>query len=805
MKMFKSTLLFIFICLLFNTYQLFGQQCINLTGNPQWVNIGDLDVTGNKITVEALIYYRGGVNIVSKHTGPPNVNYLLRVGTFELTTTNGFYLMSNPYAGSMQMNRWYHVAGTYDGSFIRYYVNGCLVTQQPASGNLITQDLNTAIGNISGPQTEQFNGKIDEVRIWNVARTEAQIKANMFDLPSPTTQTGLLGYYKMNGNVTNLQGNTTYNGTWVGGSSYDTEPTVLDLEVLSIQSVSPTNAGCPGVNDGSINVSAVGSNVKYSLDGTTWQAGNVFNNLAPNTYTVYAKGQEGCIIQNTNIVVGNLQNPVANFTASSTCLQEENTFTDASTPANVTSWNWNFGDGNNSITQSPTHTYASAGTYNVKLVATSSDGCKDTITKPISIYKLPVADFNFSNNHCVNDVINLTSNASNGDGNINAYNWDFNTDGTNDASGSNTTTSYSSADNYSIQLAVQDDNGCKDTVVKQIEIFPLPSVTAGLDTAICAGENIILKGNGALSYSWSSNVVDGTSFIPVTTQTYMVTGTDVNGCVNSSQIKVTVNPLPNADFSADKLTGCDNLEVTFSNQSGVTNASCAWDFGDGTTSSNCDNVPHTYAGNGMYSVNLVIQSTDGCSATVSKNNYIEILPSPVAAFEANPTVTTLDATTIAFTNQSENATAYDWNFGDYSLNVSTANPSHTFPSTEAGNYDVTLTAYNAIGCSSSATITIVITDPKIEYGIPNVFTPNNDHFNDEFVLINPKNIKELEIVILNRWGDVVFKSSDVDFKWNGKNNNSGAECTSGTYFYTLEMVNFSNVTIQEQGFVQLVR
>src|SRR5690606_19894839 len=100
--------LFLVIFSFLNVQQVLGQQCIDLTGNPQWVNIGDLDVTGDKITVEALIFYRGGVNIVSKHTGPPNVNYLLRVGTLELTTTNGFQAMSNPYASSMQLNRWYH-------------------------------------------------------------------------------------------------------------------------------------------------------------------------------------------------------------------------------------------------------------------------------------------------------------------------------------------------------------------------------------------------------------------------------------------------------------------------------------------------------------------------------------------------------------------------------------------------------------------------------------------------------------------------------------------------------------------------
>ncbi|HRO76175.1 MAG TPA: PKD domain-containing protein [Crocinitomicaceae bacterium] len=786
-----------------NVQQVFGQQCIDLTGNPQWVNIGDLDVTGDQLTVEALIFYRGGVNIVSKHTGPPNVNYLLRVGTLELTTTNGFQAMSNPYASSMQLNRWYHVAGTYDGSYARYYVNGCLVTEQPLTGNLVTNDFNTAIGNISGPQTEQFNGKIDEVRIWNVARTEAQIKSNMFDLPNPTTQTGLLGYYKMNGNVNNLQGNTAYDGMWVGSASYNTEPTSADLEILTIQSVTPTTSGCPGVNSGSINVSALGTNLTYSLDGTNYQSSNTFSNLAPNTYTVYVKGQEGCILQNSNIVVGSLSKPTATYNATTACLSEVSSFTDAST-ANISTWNWSFGDGNTSTNQSPSHTFSSSGTYNVKLVVTNSDGCKDSITKPISVFNLPTADFNFSSERCMNDVITLTDNSTNGDGTINSYTWDFNTDGTPDGSGNTATTSYSSASTYSVQLVVQDGNGCRDTVVKPITILPAPTVNAGIDTAICSGESVTLKGNGATNYSWSGGVVDGTAFTPTNTQTYTLTATDANGCIGTDQVTITVNPLPNADFSANQQKGCDNLAVTFTNNSGVTNASCYWSFGDGTTSTDCESASHSYTANGTYNVSLVVTSVAGCSTTISKNNYIEVVPSPTADFDANPMTTTLDATQITFTNQSLDANNYSWNFGDNSPNVSAPNTSHTYSTTEANTYTVTLTAYNALGCSSTVTKTIVINDPQIEYQIPNVFTPNNDGSNDEFLLINPKNIKELEIVIVNRWGNVVYSSSDLNFKWNGKSNN-GADCTNGTYFYTLKMLNFSSKTIQEQGFIQLVR
>jgi gliding motility-associated-like protein len=267
-------------------------QSLQLTGSPQWVNLGDLDVTGNQITVEALINWQGGVNVLSKHTGPPNVNYLLRPNTFEITTTTQFYLMPNPY--TLQNNVWYHIAGVYDGSFIRYYVNGCLVIEQAASGNMITNNFAAAVGNQSSTPIEQFFGLIDELRIWNVARTQAEIAANMNDLPNPTLQPGLLAYYKFNNNLLNAQGNATWNGTGVGAISYGPEAPVISP--LSITSVITTNVSCFGSGNGSVVINASGTGVEYSINGTDYFAGNTFNNLNPGTYTAYIRSAEGCIL-----------------------------------------------------------------------------------------------------------------------------------------------------------------------------------------------------------------------------------------------------------------------------------------------------------------------------------------------------------------------------------------------------------------------------------------------------------------------------------------------------------------------------
>ncbi|HMC99696.1 MAG TPA: LamG-like jellyroll fold domain-containing protein, partial [Ferruginibacter sp.] len=203
--------------------------CSNWLGLPSQyssVNIGDLDVPGTQITVECVAnrtsFNSGGVptesDLVAKHSGPSNVNYTLRPTRALITTTNGFFI--TPTVCDIQLNKTYHYAMTYDGATLKFYRNGFLLSQTPVTGNMVVNDLVTGIG-VFSPQTltENFIGYINEVRIWNVARTQAQLQANMFTtLPNPTTQPGLLAYYQFN-SLTNLQGNAAWNGVLTGSAS----------------------------------------------------------------------------------------------------------------------------------------------------------------------------------------------------------------------------------------------------------------------------------------------------------------------------------------------------------------------------------------------------------------------------------------------------------------------------------------------------------------------------------------------------------------------------------------------------------
>ena len=127
---------------------MYAQNSVSSEGVGQkWVNFNDADVSGNQITIEAIIRrpFTNNGNIVSKHDGTNDCNYLFRPNSFQISTTDGFQFVLNPL--TLPNNAWFHIAGSYDGTSIKYYVDGCLVNEVAHSGDLITNNWDAAIGN----------------------------------------------------------------------------------------------------------------------------------------------------------------------------------------------------------------------------------------------------------------------------------------------------------------------------------------------------------------------------------------------------------------------------------------------------------------------------------------------------------------------------------------------------------------------------------------------------------------------------------------------------------------------------------
>jgi hypothetical protein len=117
--------------------------------------------------------------------------------------------------------------------------------------------------------------------------------------------------------------------------------------------------------------------------------------------------------------------------------------------------------------------------------------------------------------------------------------------------------------------------GCSNTDVVAVTVNALPIVNAGLDTAICIGQGIVLNGTGASTYTWNNGVTNGLSFNPLSTATYAVTGTDANGCTALDSLVLTVNALPSINAGLDTSVCLASL-YTLSGSGGV---NYAWNNG----------------------------------------------------------------------------------------------------------------------------------------------------------------------------------------------------------------------------------
>ena len=302
-------LLLLITTLFYFCFNIISQSSLYLPGAVNYVQVGDLDVPGDQLTVEALVQYTDpSINVVSKHTNPADVNYLLRIGSFEITTTQGFANFGGVATAGVTLvpGETYHIAATYNGQHLRYYVNGCLTGEMAWTGDMVQNNLLTAIGQQSSCECEQYEGFIDEVRIWNVARTQQEIAENMLNLPNPTAQAGLLAYYKFNGNYINEQGNTAWDGTPVGNPVFDLIPDPYPHEIhVNATASAPV---CNDDNNGVLNVSGSGAYdpLEFSIDGVNYFNQNTFNDLPSGNYTVSVRPENNSdCITSTNVIIDN--------------------------------------------------------------------------------------------------------------------------------------------------------------------------------------------------------------------------------------------------------------------------------------------------------------------------------------------------------------------------------------------------------------------------------------------------------------------------------------------------------------------
>ncbi|PIZ05662.1 MAG: hypothetical protein COY57_06085, partial [Flavobacteriales bacterium CG_4_10_14_0_8_um_filter_32_5] len=284
-------------------------------------------------------------------------------------------------------------------------------------------------------------------------------------------------------------------------------------------------------------------------------------------------------------------------------------------PDNITSYNWDFGDGNTSTLQSPTHTYTAAGTYNIQLIVETNNGCADTSIVPIIIYPAPTADFTL-NNVCFGTTTSFTDQSVGNGGTISSWNWDFTNNGIVNSTTQNPTNGYVSAGSYTAELMVQTADGCRDSTTKTVVVHPVPVANFSA-ASVCLSETTIFIESSTVTTgtitNWAWDFGDGnTSSLQQPTHLYAtantfnvsLTVTTDSGCTHNVVIPVTVYAKPTAAFTTADV--CQNLAAQFNSGTSTGNGGTInqwdWDFDfitpTHTTDATTQNPSNNYASAG---------------------------------------------------------------------------------------------------------------------------------------------------------------------------------------------------------------
>ncbi|MGB3088361.1 MAG: T9SS type B sorting domain-containing protein, partial [Chitinophagaceae bacterium] len=472
-------------------------------------------------------------------------------------------------------------------------------------------------------------------------------------------------------------------------------------------------------------------------------------------------------------------------------------FTDNTTSVYGTpnSWSWDFGEPTTTIDisslQNPSYTYPFLGIKNVRLIATDTRGCRDTISKNISIIDKPPIGLAFRDTLiCVND--NLVLQAS-GTGN---FSWTPPVNIIN-ANTATPTVSPLTTTTYYVEL---DDNGCRNRDSVKVNVVSFVTLQAMADTTICRTDTIQLRVNSnGLQYAWTpaSQFINATvknpfAFTNNAMTNYQVTAT-IGGCSATDNIIVTTVPYPVVNAGTD-FSICYNARAQLN---GMTDGS-SWQWAPASLVSNPNLLnPVSYP---PRTTNYILTAFDtrGCPKPTSDTIRVTVLPKMRVSAGRDTSV---------IVNQPLQLTAtgginYDWIPATYLSAADISNPVSIFPNPATGiQYKVIV--YSTQGCKDSAYINIKVFKTKPTIFVPTAFTPNNDGKNDLLrpIAVGISNIEYFNIY--NRWGQLLFSTTINGQGWDGRIN--GVLQSTGTFVWTVKATDYTGEAYFQKGVVTLIR
>ena len=611
---------------------------------------------------------------------------------------------------------------------MKLFADGNLLNQQVIPNlELSKPNLPSFIGSVYG-NLRYANASIDNVILHNRILSNSEISS--FTSPAET-YTWSTGSSASSISVTPTQSTTYYLTTSDGiASCTDSVRVTIAIVDTAVAVLDPLSI-CTG--SGQVRLqAALGLSYQWLRNGVP------ISGATSRIYTATQAGQYRVALSNfitcrdTSRILTVIENPkpLAAFTTNvaNQCLSGNlYNFTNTSSISSGTiSYLWSFGDGNTASTSNATYSYTTAGTYIVKLVVTSSLGCKDSTARSVTVFPKPAVDFTVNNlSQCVNgNSFVFTNNSTISTGTI-TYIWRFG-DG-NSATTTNASYTYTLPGTYVVKLIATSNIGCSDSTTRTVTVNPKPSVDFSINNpAQCLSVNQFVFTNnssitaGTLSHTWDFGN-GATSQAASPTYTYSNSGyftvklvsVSAAGCKDSLSRQVTVHPMPTGVLStpATNLL-CEGGTLLLTATGGNT---YQW-YLNGGAIPGAVNATHSATQPGVYTVNVI--SSNGCVSPATGSVSLQLVVRPTVNFVYDkycagfPTL---------FANQSNtsnsNVVSYSWSFGQGQATSTLQSPSYVF--TTPGVYNVSLTvtplACPSLAASLTKPVTIVAPPPNQRY------------------------------------------------------------------------------------------
>lgn len=487
---------------------------------------------------------------------------------------------------------------------------------------------------------------------------------------------------------------------------------------------------------------------------------------------------------------------VPDFETTGICVNKSIAFTDRTTIQTgfVNSWTWDFGEtGTTDISslQHPSYTYPVIGTKTVRLIVTTTDGCRDTISKSLAIVEKPPIHLAFKDTLiCRGDVLPLIASG------VGSFSWTPLINITNPISAT-PIVSPLSTQTYYVHL---NTDGCVNDDSVRVRVVNFVSLQTMDDTTICVGDEILLRiYSDGLRYNWTpvSQVSDPLAMTPfattTNTTTYAVNAT-IGGCTTDGEIVVTTAPYPLVNAGKDTVI-CYNTDAQLQLQ---TNGS-SWQWNPGGTLNNINSLtPIAHPLQTTSYIATVHHPASGCPKPSYDTVVVTVLPKIYASAGRDTVIVVGQPLQLHATG----GNFYEWHPATNLSNYSIANPLAIFTQpTDGLKYKVIVS--NQAGCADSAYIHVKVYKSGPTVYVPSAFTPNNDGRNDRLKPVAVGMMRVESFTIYNRWGQTVYSSKGNDLGWDGRV--AGQIQASSSYVWMVKAIDYMGQSYFQKGVVTLVR